>query len=74
MAYEYRTPAGTLRLMKVRQNWTVEFDGCHSAGHPSPDAAAAAVACRATGLPGWDGIVQHAPDDLQDWRPLGDSR
>jgi hypothetical protein len=73
MAYEYRTPAGVLRLQKVEQNWTVEFDGCHSANHASPDAAAAAAAQHATGLASWDGTLSHVPDDLLSWRPLGDS-
>ena len=73
LTYEYATPAGTLRLRKVEQNWAVEFNGHKSAHHPSPDAAAAAAARHATGLAEWDGRLFHVPDDLLDWRPLDDS-
>jgi hypothetical protein len=73
MAYEY--PAGTriLRLTRIRRRWVVEFNGRQSGNWPSPDAAAIAAARHKSGLDEWDREAFEVPDDLLEWRPLGDS-
>jgi hypothetical protein len=73
MAYEYPTATGILRLINVQGRWLVHFADRRSGRGPSPDMAAKAVARHQTGLPAWDGHWDEAPEDLLDWRPLGDS-
>ncbi len=73
MAYEYPTAAGTLRLIVKRRRWAVQFNGRWFGQWRSPDDAAAAVARHETGLSEWDRERFNAPDDLLDWRPLGES-
>jgi hypothetical protein len=73
MAYEYPTTTGVLRLINVRGRWLVHFDGRRAGQWPSPDIAARAVALHRSGHPGWDRHWDDAPEDLLDWRPLGES-
>jgi hypothetical protein len=73
MAYEYPSAAGILRLMKVQGRWLVHFAGRRSGRWTSPDVAAKAVARHRSGLAEWDRKRAEAPEDLLDWRPLGDS-
>jgi len=73
MAYEYPSAAGVLRLTKVRGRWLVHFAGRRSGRWPSPEVAAKAVAQHQSGLAEWDRQRDAAPEDLLDWRPLGDS-
>ena len=73
MAYEYPSDAGILRLTKVRRRWLLHFEGNRLGRWPSADAAAKATAQHETGLSDWDEIYTDAPEDLLDWRPLGDS-
>ena len=73
MPYEYPAAAGLLRLSKVRGRWLLHFGGRQVGGWPSAEAAAKAVARRQSGHPEWDRKGDWAPEDLLDWRPLGDS-
>ena len=73
MAYEYPSAAGTLRLIKVHGRWLLHFAGRHSGRWRSPDMAARAVARHRSGLEDWDRQRIEAPEDLLDWRPLGES-
>ena len=73
MAYEYPSTAGAVRLIQVRGKWLLHFAGRRSGRWPSPDAAARAVARHQSGLAAWDRQRLEAPEDLLDWRPLGDS-
>ena len=73
MAYEYPTSAGVLRLVQVQGQWLVHFAEHRTGRWPSPDAAAMAVARHRSGLTAWDRLWDEAPEDLLDWRPLGDS-
>ena len=73
MAYEYPSSAGTIRLIQVRGRWLLHFDGRHAGAWPSADAAAQAVARHRSGLPHWDRQRTEVPEDLLDWRPLGES-
>jgi len=73
MAYEYPSAAGVLRLMKVRGRWLMHYAGRRSGAWSSPDAAAKAAAQHRSGLSEWDQRHEGAPEDLLDWRPLGDS-
>jgi hypothetical protein len=73
MAYEYPSAAGVLWLSKVRGRWLVHFKGRRAGYWPSPEVAAQAVARHRSGHREWDSRKVEAPDDLLDWRPLGDS-
>jgi hypothetical protein len=73
MAYEYRTAAGILRLTRFQGSWLVHFADRRSGRWLSPDEAAKAVALHRTGVAAWDRHWDEAPEDLLDWRPLGDS-
>ena len=73
MPYEYATAVGVMRLFRTRQRWAVELNGFRRAKWSSADAAARAVARHKTGLPEVDRSTPDVPDDLLDWRPLGDS-
>jgi hypothetical protein len=73
MAYEYPSAAGTLWLMRDGRRWLVQFAGRRSGPWPSPDVAAKAVARHQSGLRDWDRRRVDAPEDLLDWRPLGES-
>ena len=73
MAYEYPSSAGTVRLVQYRGRWLLHFEGHRAGGWPSPDAAAMAVARHRSGLEHWDSRRLEAPEDLLDWRPLGES-
>ncbi len=73
MAYEYPSAAGVLRLVEVRGRWLVHFAGRRSGRWPSPEVAAKAVSQHHSGLSEWDQQRDAAPEDLLDWRPLGDS-
>jgi len=73
MAYEYPSSAGLLQLTKVEGRWLVHFAGRRSGRWTSPELAAKAVAHHRSGLSEWDRQRLEAPDDLLDWRPLGDS-
>jgi hypothetical protein len=73
MAYEYPSAAGTVLLVQDRCHWLLHFAGGRSGRWPSPDAAARAVAQHRSGLAAWDRRRIEAPEDLLDWRPLGDS-
>jgi hypothetical protein len=73
MAYEYPSTAGTVRLMEVEGRWRLHFAGRRSGRWSSPDIAARAVARHQSGLAVWDRRRIEAPEDLLDWRPLGDS-
>jgi hypothetical protein len=73
MAYEYPTMAGVVRLLRVQRNWAIQFNSHLHGQWRSPDAAAIAVAQHRSGLPEWDRVRVAVPDDLLDWRPLGES-
>ena len=73
MAYEYPSAAGTVRLVQVEGQWLLYFAGRRSGRWASPDVAAKAVACHRSGLAAWDRKRVEAPEDLLDWRPLGES-
>ena len=73
MAYEYPSAAGVLRLTKAQGRWLMNFAGRRAGRWPTPDEAAKAVARHKSGHVAWDTIRLEAPDDLLDWRPLGDS-
>jgi len=65
--------AGTDRLIQVGDLWPLYYAGHRSGNWPSPDVAAKAVARHQSGLAAWDRRRGEAPEDLLDWRPLGDS-
>lgn len=73
MSYEYASGVGLLRLVKVRGRWLLHFAGRSSGRWTSPDVAAKAIARHRSGHCEWDRKHVEAPDDLLDWRPLGDS-
>jgi hypothetical protein len=73
MAYEYPSAAGAVRLIQSRGHWLLSFGGRRSGRWPSPDLAARAVARHQSGLDAWDCRRIEAPEDLLDWRPLGES-
>jgi hypothetical protein len=73
MAFEYPTPAGVVRLFGTSGGWFLQYRGRRRGEWHTPDAAAIAVARHQTGLPSWDREQVAVPDDLLDWRPLGDS-
>ena len=73
MAYEYPSTAGTVQLVQFRGRWLLLFAGYRTGRWRSPDTAAKAVARHQSGLPAWDLRRVDAPEDLLDWRPLGDS-
>jgi hypothetical protein len=74
MTYEYISSAGTVRLVQIKGRWLLHFSGRRSGQWSSPDLAARAVARHKTGLAAWDRRPRiEAPEDLLDWRPLGES-
>ncbi|HEX3992970.1 MAG TPA: hypothetical protein VHX39_17500 [Acetobacteraceae bacterium] len=73
MAFEYKANSGVVRLTKQRQYWAIQFNGRRWGRWASPDAAATAAARHSTGLSDWDRTPSDVPDDILDWRPLGDS-
>jgi hypothetical protein len=73
MAYEYPSAAGTVRLLQVQGRWLLHFAGRRTGRWSSADAAARAVARHQSGLADWDRERIEAPEDLLDWRPLGES-
>ena len=73
MAYEYPSAAGILRLTKVRGRWLLHFAGQRTGRWASPELAVRAVAQHRSGLSEWDRRLEGVPEDLLDWRPLGDS-
>jgi hypothetical protein len=73
MAYEYPSAAGPVHLIKVQGRWLLHFAGRNSGHWASPDTAARAVAQHRSGLADWDRQRAEAPEDLLDWRPLGES-
>jgi hypothetical protein len=73
MAYEYPSAAGTVSLIEVQGHWLLHFAGRRSGRWPTPDIAAKAVARHQSGLAAWDRRQIEAPEDLLDWRPLGES-
>jgi len=73
MAFEYRDNSGIVRLTRQRRYWTIQFNGRHWGRWASPDAAATAAARHSTGISEWDRAAFDVPDDILDWRPLGDS-
>jgi hypothetical protein len=73
MSFEFPAELGTLRLFKTGDRWTLEFKDSFRGGWTSPDDAATAAASQMTGLPDWDCTLSPAPDDLLNWRPIGDN-
>jgi hypothetical protein len=73
MAFEYRTAAGVVLLIRTEQRWWLYYSGLRHGYWNTPDAAAIAVAQHQTGLPRWDRSRNVVPADLLDWRPLGES-
>ena len=73
MAFEYPTPQGVLRLLRVQRRWAVQYRGYRCGEWHSPDAAVLAVARHQSGLAAWDRQRSDVSDDLLDWRPLGES-
>ena len=73
MAYEYPTMAGVVRLFRIQQNWVMRFNGRQRGRWHSPDVAVVAIAQHQSGLSEWDRVRVAVPDDLLDWRPLGES-
>jgi hypothetical protein len=73
MAFEYKANSGVVRLTKQRRYWAIQFNGRRWGRWVSPEAAATAAACHSTGHSDWDRTPSDVPDDILDWRPLGDS-
>lgn len=73
MAFEYPSSAGTVRLVQTRGHWVLHFDGRQAGRWHSPDLAAKAVSRHRSGLKDWDRRRIDAPEDLLDWRPIGES-
>jgi len=73
MAFEYPSVAGVLHLIRVQGHWRLQFDGSWAGIWPSADAAAEAIARHRSGLMTWDRGRAEVPEDLLDWRPLGES-
>jgi hypothetical protein len=73
MAYEYPSTAGVVQLINTNGRWLLRFQGQRAGRWLSPDHAARAVARHQSGLSAWDRRLDDAPEDLLDWRPLGDS-
>jgi hypothetical protein len=73
MAYEYPSAAGTVRLIERRGRWLLHFAGQRIGGWRSPDQAAQAIARHQSGLEAWDRRRIDAPEDIVDWRSLGES-
>jgi hypothetical protein len=73
VAYEYPSAAGTVRLVQAEGRWLLHFAGRRTGRWASPDVAAKAVARHQSGLAAWDRKRVEAPEDLLDWRPLGES-
>ena len=73
MAYEYPSTAGVVRLIRVKGRWRLHFASDQSRPWRSPDDAAKAVARHKSGLAAWDKRRAEVPDDLLEWRPLGES-
>ncbi len=73
MAYEYPSTAGVVHLIRADGRWLLHFRGQRAGHWPSPDQAARAVARHRSGLSAWDRRRVDAPEDLLDWRPLGES-
>jgi hypothetical protein len=73
MPYEYPAQAGTVRLVMRKRYWVFEFSGKHCGRWRTADEAAASVARHRTGSAKWDREPEEVPDDLLDWRPLGES-
>ena len=73
MAYEYPSTAGTVLLVQNRGRWLLHFAGRSVGRWASPELAAWAVARHRSGLDDWDRRRLEAPEDLLDWRPLGES-
>ena len=73
MAYEYPSERGTVHLVQIRGLWQLQFAGRRTGRWRSPDQAARAVARQCAGPADWDHQRVHVPEDLLDWRPIGDS-
>jgi hypothetical protein len=73
MAYEYPTPFGLVRLLKIGCRWAIAFKGRQVGQSPSSEAAAAAASGHETRLLDWDRARHEVPDDVLRWRPLGES-
>ena len=73
MAYEYPTVAGVVRLLRIQRNWVIQFNGRQRGRWCSPDVAVVAIAQHESGLSEWDRVRADVPDDLLEWRPLGES-
>jgi hypothetical protein len=73
MAYEFSSADGVLRLVRKQRQWIVDFNGDQAGPWRSPDAAVQALARHRSGLAEWDEGKSVVPDDLLDWRPLGES-
>ena len=73
MAFEHKTSAGVVELVRAGGGWTVRFTGKRRGHWLTPDAAAKAVAQHQTGLPQWDERQEPVSHDIIDWRPLGES-
>jgi hypothetical protein len=73
MAYEFKTDAGMLRLLRQERQWVVHFNGAQGGAWRSPDAAAQALARHRSGLTAWDTARADVSGDVIDWRPLGES-
>ena len=73
MSFEYPSTAGVVQLINADGRWLLRFQGRRAGAWNSPDQAARAVARHQSGLSTWDHRRVDAPEDLLDWRPLGDS-
>jgi hypothetical protein len=73
VAFEYPTSAGPVRLVGTARGWTIHFNNRTHGQWRSADEAAVAVARHETGLAEWDQKRLPTPEDLIDWRPLGES-
>jgi hypothetical protein len=73
MAYELRTAAGVLCIVRTGQCWTAQLNGRRWGKWRLPDDAAHAVARQFSVLSERDTQQLDVPDDLLDWTPLGES-
>jgi len=72
LAFEYRSEAGLIRLLKVGRRWRVALEPEIAGSWASPDQAAEAVAARSSGLSALDQANDlFVPAQLFNWTPTG---
>lgn len=73
MAFEYRSKAGLIQLLKMGRRWRVALETEIAGSWASPDRAAEAVAARCSGLSVLDQAKDlFVPAQLVHWTPTGE--